>query len=184
MADEPGGISGIGIAVVFAGGILLWSGIKGVTVSGVFKDLIAGKPPTDLPPANPVSAGGLFSVLNPVNLLSATSSGPVSPTGIGVSASNAHNKMLGQQMAAAYGWNSGAQWTALNNLAMSESGWSDTIANPTSNARGIAQNINGWGANYQYGNGPQQIQWFLHYIKIRYGDPVTAWNFHLANNWY
>jgi hypothetical protein len=72
MADQPSsGISGIGIAAVFAGGILLWSAIKGFSVSGVFRNIIAGKDPATLSNVNPVSVGGLF---NPFNLLSSGSS--------------------------------------------------------------------------------------------------------------
>ena len=86
MADQSSsGISGIGIAVVFAGGILVWSGIKGVSVSGLVRDLISGKNPSVakgqpgyLPQTTPVTAGGLFgsiaSAFNPVHLLSASSS--------------------------------------------------------------------------------------------------------------
>jgi hypothetical protein len=87
-------------------------------------------------------------------------------------------------MAAAYGWDSGAEWTALNDVAMEESGWDANAANPSSDARGIAQNINGWSSNYQQGNAAQQIAWMLAYIKQRYGDPIAAQQFHLANNWY
>ena len=29
-----------------------------------------------------------------------------------------------------------------------------------------------------------QFQWIVGYINRRYGDPLTAWNFHLENNWY
>jgi len=181
-ANESG-VSGIGIAAVFAGGILLWSGVKGTAVSGVFRDLISGKDPSKLAQTNPVTTGGLFGGLvgafNPTKLLS-----NVTPTGGGVSGTAAQNKALGQRMAAQYGWGSGEQWTALNNIVMGESGWSDTIKNPTSNASGIAQNINGFGPGYQEGNAPQQIAWLLQYIKDRYGDPITAWQFHLAHGWY
>ena len=178
-----GGVSGIGIAAVFAGGILVWSGVKGLSVSGTFRDLIAGKNPQQLKPVNPVSASELFSPLigslSPTKLLSQ----PVTSTGDGVGGTAAQNKVLGQRMAAAFGW-TGAQWTALNNIVMAESSWNANAANPSSNARGIAQNINGWGPNYQPGNAAQQIAWLLQYIKRRYGDPIRAWQFHLANGWY
>ena len=76
MAEDSGGISGIGVAAIFAGGILVWSGVKGYSVSGVFRDLISGKQPSNLKPANPVSVGGLLSAINPINLLSAGGSSP------------------------------------------------------------------------------------------------------------
>jgi hypothetical protein len=184
MAKEPGGVSGIGIAAVFAGGILVWSGVKGTSVSGIFRDLIAGKDPSKLPQTTPVSVGGLASALNPLKLLSSSPSGTYS--GPQLDQSSQQNRALGQKMASSYGWSSGAQWDALNNLVMGESGWNQHAANPTSNARGIAQNINGWGANYQENNAGQQIQWLLQYIKQRYGDPVSAWNAWQSRNphWY
>lgn len=188
---ESGGISGVGVAAVFAGGLLVWSGIKGYRVSALTRDIISGQNPSALKSELPVTVGGLFSGLLPWN---SGGTGPgsggkpgsnaVTPTGGQVPQSNAANKALGQRMAGSFGWSSGAEWIALNNIVMAESGWSSTIANPTSNARGIAQNINGWGPGYQYGNAPQQIAWLLHYIKTRYGDPITAWQFHLAHGWY
>lgn len=84
------------------------------------------------------------------------------------------NRKLGQQIASSYGWNSGAQWDALNKLIASESGWMDA-ANPNSTARGIGQNINGYGDNYKQGDINGQIEWTYNYIKNRYGDPLKAW---------
>jgi hypothetical protein len=100
MAEDSGGVSGIGVAAVFAGGILLWSGIKGYSVSQVFRDLIAGKSPAKETPAAPVSVGGLFSplihALNPVNLLSSGSgSGTPQMTGTGTGAGwSAHDRSV------------------------------------------------------------------------------------------
>lgn len=88
---------------------------------------------------------------------------------------NAANKTLAQQKAAKLGWDSGAEWTALNNVVMSESGWSSTVQNPNGTAAGIAQNIHGFSDSYQKGNADQQIDWLLSYIKSRYGDPIAAW---------
>lgn len=178
MAEDSGGISGIGIAAIFAGGVLLWSGIKGYSASGVFRDLISGKQPSNLQQVTPVTAGGLFgdiaSAFSPAKLLSAVPPGSVTPSGGQVAQSNAANKALGQKMAAAAGW-TGSEWIALNNLIMGESGWSSTIKNPTSSASGIAQNIQGFGPGYQSGNAPQQIAWLIQYIKGRYGTPSNAW---------
>jgi len=92
---------------------------------------------------------------------------------------NAGNQQTGQQLAAKYGWDKGSQWEALNNVIMSESGWSDA-ANPNSTARGIGQNIHGYGPGYEQGNIPQQIDWTLNYIKNRYGSPEAAWQHKLA----
>jgi hypothetical protein len=173
---ENSGVSGIGVAVLFAGGILVWSGVRGYSVSHI------GKQPTYGQPDNPVSIGGL---LNPLQFFGGGSGNTsVTSTGGSVSGTAAQNKKLGQKMAKSFGWDGGAQWIALNNIIMSESGWSDTAANSTSNARGIGQNINGWSSIYQEGNAAQQIMWTYRYIKQRYGNPVNAWNFHQAHGWY
>jgi hypothetical protein len=88
----------------------------------------------------------------------------------------------GQQMAAARGW-TGSQWDCLDWLWTRESGWNPYAANPTSDARGIPQNINGWGA-YGPGDVPAQITWGLDYIAGRYGTPCAAWAHETADSWY
>jgi hypothetical protein len=104
----------------------------------------------------------------------------------GAATSTAHgNAALGKTMAAAspYGWG-GGQWDCLNWLWTRESGWSDTAANPTSDARGIAQDINGWSSAYPYGDAAAQIRWGLAYIADRYGTPCAAWSHETAAGWY
>lgn len=112
------------------------------------------------------------------------------PTGGGTAAQNA---ALGQKMAAQFGW-TGAQWTALNNIVMAESGWITTIHNGgglgyvPGLAYGIPQALPGTkmasaGADWKT-NPATQIKWMLGYIKSTYGDPIRAWQFHLANGWY
>lgn len=93
------------------------------------------------------------------------------------------NVATGKRMAAAYGW-TGAQWSCLDALWTRESSWSDTAANPTSDARGIAQDINGWSAANPYGNAPAQIAWGLNYIRARYGSPCGAWAHETSAGWY
>ena len=88
----------------------------------------------------------------------------------------------GRQMAAAYGW-TGAQWSCLDALWTRESGWNPYAANPTSDARGIPQDINGW-ADYAPGDVTAQIAWGLSYIRSRYGTPCEAWAHETADSWY
>lgn len=167
-------ISGIALGSVAVGSIFVYAGITGRSVLQSIQAVIQGKSPQTTP-ANAVPISGGTTVTSSVT----STGGTVSNT------SNAQNKALGKLMAASYGWNTGEEWTALDNLVMSESGWSDTILNGQgSGAAGIAQKITGFDSSYQSGNAQQQIAWLLSYIKGRYGDPVTAWNFHLANNWY
>src|SRR5262249_34397816 len=97
-----------------------------------------------------------------------------------------NNAKLGQQMAAAKGW-TGKQWTALNNIAMAESGWRTDAANH-SGAFGIPQalpasKMASAGADWRT-NPRTQIRWMLEYNRSTYGTPERAWQFHLANGWY
>ena len=97
------------------------------------------------------------------------------------------NEALANCMAAAapYDW-TGSQTTCLDELWTEESGFDAYAANPTSDARGIPQNINGWSAGYQPGNASQQVAWGLSYINGRYGTPCAAWTFETSHvpNWY
>jgi hypothetical protein len=109
-------------------------------------------------------------------------SGAADAAGASRMPSASSNVATGQRMAAAYGW-VGAQWSCLDALWTRESGWSAYAANPTSDARGIPQNINGWTA-YAPGDAPAQIAWGLSYIRGRYGDPCTAWSHETTDGWY
>jgi hypothetical protein len=162
-------VSGTAVAAGTAGIILVWSGIQNKAVLATTRSLIAGKKPVPGPASTPSPGSELMNV---------------APTGGTVSGSEAANQALGRLMAAPYGWSTGEQWTALNNIVMAESGWSATVVNPSSTASGIAQNINGFGPGYQSGNAVQQIAWLLAYIKNRYDTPIAAWEFHLANGYY
>jgi hypothetical protein len=164
-------IDGIALGTFAAGLFFVYAGIKGYSVPETIQNVISGKSPANQYQANPVT-------------LTSPAGGTITSTGGQPSGTDAQNKALGQKMAAAYGWGSGQEWTSLNNIAMAESGWSDTVVNPNSSASGIAQKISGWSSDYQKGNAPQQIAWFLQYIKSRYGDPINAWAFHLRNGWY
>jgi hypothetical protein len=96
--------------------------------------------------------------------------------------SDAANAALARQMMPA--WASGSEWAAWNQVAMMESGWSTSAANPTSSARGIAQNISGYGPGYLAGNAASQISWMIQYIQGRYGDPIGALAHENAYHWY
>lgn len=160
---------GVAVAAGTTGIILVWSGVQNRSVLSVTRDLIAGHKPVPGPGTAPLSSG----------------SGTVTPSGNVASAGrDIQNRNLGRLLAAPYGWATGAEWTALDNIVMAESGWSDTITNSSSGAAGIAQDISGFGPGYLAGDATSQINWLLAYIKQRYGDPVKAWQFHLANGWY
>jgi colicin import membrane protein len=165
-------VTGTSLAALAGGSVLLWSAVTGKSVLMITRNVISGGGPGAVPAGSADTAPGAAPG-------SASASG-----GNATGGSDAANEALGRSMAALYGWGTGAEWTALNNIVMAESGWDDEAANRTSDARGIAQNINGWSSSYQEGNASQQIAWLLSYIKGRYGDPIAAWQFHVANGWY
>jgi hypothetical protein len=169
------GVPGLPVAIIAAGGILTWSGIYNQSLSNALGSIISGTAPK----AGPQTATDVSQTTE-----TSPAGGTITSTGGEPSGSDASNQALGKMMAAAYGWSTGSEWTALNNIVMAESGWSSTVVNPSSGAAGIAQNISGFSSSYQSGNASQQIAWLLSYIKSRYGDPVAAWSFHLANGWY
>lgn len=171
-----GRISGTAAGAIGAGAVLAYAGIKGYSIPKTLQLLVQGKSPAGQAQATGI-AGAASSPSSP-------GSGSSSAGNPAKGTTDAQNQALGKQLAAAYGWSTGQEWTDLNNIAEAESGWSDTVVNGSSGAAGIAQNIDGWSSDYQEGNAPQQIAWFLSYIKSRYGDPIAAWAFHLAHGWY
>jgi colicin import membrane protein len=164
-------IPGVPLALVAGGAVLVYSGVENRPVADIFRGLARGQAPA------PGPGGAVATLTSPAG-------GTITSQGGQPAGSGAANQALGRVLAAPYGWAAGAEWTALNNIAMAESGWSDTVVNPASGAAGIAQNIAGFGPGYESGNATQQIMWLLAYIKSRYGDPIAAWQFHLANGYY
>lgn len=166
------GVSTAGVAILGGGFLFLWSGIHGASVTGSLRDLISGKPASS-------------STVYPIG---GTAGGDVTSQGGNPgSVSTQANQATGKLMAAGYGWSVGAEWTALNNVVMAESGWDNTAQNPTSTAYGIPQFLDTTWSSVGYSKTSDpvtQIAAMLKYIKQRYGDPVAAWQFHLANGWY
>lgn len=82
-------------------------------------------------------------------------------------------KRIVRAIAAQYGWGSGREWQALDQLIQRESGWDPTIKNPNSSAAGLFQKMTSI-------HGPLeptiagQARWGLNYIKNRYGSPSAA----------
>ncbi len=165
------GVSGTAVAATAAGGVLVWSGLKGARVSGSLRNLLSGEAPPKASGAEAITAPG------------GTAAPAATSLGALLGGNDAQNQALGQQMCAQAGW-TGAQWSAFNWIAETESSWSDTVVNPSSGAAGIAQNISGFGPGYESGNAGQQIAWMISYIQGRYGTPVQAKAFHQANGWY
>jgi hypothetical protein len=134
--------------------------------------------------ASAVAAGLLLAGLHshlPVTAHAATAaSGATMPV--------SGNVALGQQMASAYGWGSGAEWACLDELWTRESGWRMVWNYQGSGAYGIPQalpaaKMASAGADYMT-DPATQIRWGLSYIRSTYGDPCTAWAHEEANSWY
>lgn len=179
-------VSGLAVAYTTLGGVLLWSGIKGETLAQTVKDIASGKPPQ----SNQEPIGSPTVSVGQGSASSSSGSNPGSPPGAGngcTASQTAANKTTGQLMAGAYGWGSGAEWTALNNIVMAESGWCNNAQNPGSTAYGIGQFLDSTWASVGYHKSSDpitQIAAMLAYIKQSYGDPIKAWAFHVANGYY
>jgi hypothetical protein len=164
------------------GAIVAWSGVKGKGISAVTRDILSGQSPKSAVKANSISSSSDESAYI-ADVSAATGSGPCP------AATVARNQALGRVLATGYGWGTGAQWTALDNLWTRESGWCNTIANADSGAYGIAQALPPTkypAAGQQMGgsDASTQIQWGLAYIQSTYGDPVTAWQHEVSDGWY
>lgn len=92
-----------------------------------------------------------------------------------------------RSLAAGYKWNKGAQWAALINLIMSESGGSNTAQNPTSTAFGRFQFLDDtWDdvGGHKTSDSHLQNVYGLRYVDQRYDSPIGAWAFKQAHNYY
>lgn len=162
-------------------------------------DKAAAKTPSESTPAlelNPALNALTNTTSMKLALLAAQAAQPQAPadySGVGHGGDPHDNIQLAKRMASRMGWTD-AQWRSLRKLGNLESGWRKDAANPTSSARGIPQAMmsvhfgddwrNNPAAQRFLRNAKVQISWMLSYIKDRYGDPVAALRFHLANGYY
>jgi hypothetical protein len=159
---------------VAAGSLLLYSALKGKSFTGALHSVISGQAPgmagdVSIPGSTGTGRGG------------GTGGVPPSP------ASAAKNKAIAQAMCAAVGW-VGPQWTAFTQIVGEEDASWDVHAQNPSGAYGIPQALPGSkmasaGPDWQ-NSAATQIKWMIGYIRTRYGTPVKAQAFHLANGWY
>ena len=176
--------SGAAVAYCAAGGIILYSGIKGATIADTVKAVLAGN--LNVTGTEPVLSGG-----------GSGGSGTAAPgdTGAanaGAAANQALAKKIIQANPAYAGWDTGQEWADLVSLWNKESTWSNTADNPDSGAYGIPQALPytkmpkaAWPPSAGGSADPAtQIEWGLAYIAQRYGNPVMAWAHETANGWY
>lgn len=167
------------ILISVAGGVFIYSGFKGLTISQTIRDLVSGKNPAK-DAAQIGGDGGTGGVpgsfderkSRTVNVGAAQAGREYPP---------AQARAMAKQMAESYGWSSGQQWSALVTLWNNESGWRNTAYNKASGATGIPQAVPPTKLPAA-GQAPTfdpaaQIGWGLSYIKERYGNPVSALRF-------
>lgn len=96
------------------------------------------------------------------------------------------NRTLAKLIAQSFGWGSGAEWRAFDALEMSEAGYNENAQNPTSTAYGMGQFLDStWAAFGPKTSNPfKQLLYMMRYIGGRFGDPIRAWAFHRAHNYY
>ena len=187
-------ISGTALATLGVGTVFLYSGVKGVSPLLVVQKLVKGQTPATVAPRAATGAVA-SSVTGEAN----------SPAAV---ASGGSVQAIFQATATQYGWGSGSEWQALQNIEMNEAGYNPNAVNPSSGALGLAQALGHGNANTAgtlgneyggYGLTDAQAQqansgdpatqalWMMGYIQSRYGDPATAWaQYHHADgtNWY
>ena len=96
-------------------------------------------------------------------------------------------RTIARALLAEFGY-SADQFSCLDSLWMSESGWRVDADNPNSSAYGIPQALPGSkmaseGADWAT-NPVNQIRWGLGYIQGRYGSPCSALSFKHGRGWY
>jgi hypothetical protein len=183
-------ISAGAVVYTVAGGLILYSGVKGDTLADMGKAVLTG---------NLGSITDTETIGTP-SIGVSTAASPGSDSGTGgttdagtASESAAANQAVAKQIiqanSAYKGWDTGQNWTDLVSLWNQESGWSATAYNASSGAYGIAQALpaSKYPAAGQKSGGSNpgaQISWGLSYIKQRYGSPALAWAHEQSNNWY
>ena len=192
-------VNGAALASVVAGSVFLYAGIKGKSISQAVQYVIQGKNPAQSPQTNAIAD---------VSITDATSSGGGGGGSSTVANANATGVAALKNAAKPHGWDTGAQWQALNALEMSEAGYNAKAKNPSSGALGMAQALGhgkgqatagtlgneygGYGLTdaqaklANSGNAAWQAVWMCNYIATNgnFHDPISAWAWHRAHNWY
>lgn len=186
----PSNIKAAPLVAALAGGILLWSGVKGRSISQSLRSVLAGQNPENATQVTAIvgSDTGPASPADPISTGNSTYNEQV-PNTTNIGGGAAQNQAIGRLLAAPYGWSAGENWTDLLALWTRESGWSNVAKNPSSGAYGIAQALpeSKYPPAGQESGGSSasaQIQWGLQYINSRYGSPSAAWAHETSMGWY
>jgi resuscitation-promoting factor RpfB len=203
-----GTISGFSLAYTAVGGVVLWSGIKGWSISDTFKALLTGTTPTssseNIPVGGTSATAASGAASNSSNLTNVPGTN-IGPTTSAPSSTDATTAL--QEAAAARGWGTGSEWTALQNVEMAEAGFNPEATNASSGAFGLAQalghgtsgtacpstGVNEYGGygltdaqaqGANCGDAGDQALWMVNYIADTYGDPEAAWAHEQSAGWY
>ena len=168
------------------GALFVYGGLTGKSPLKILGSVIKGQAPATVTASSNLGTPSTSPGGTP-GAVPSSSGNPGATNGCS-GAQTAANRATGRLMATAYGWGAGAQWNALDVMIGSqESGWCNVAQNPGSTAFGIGQFLDTTWATVGYSKSSDpvtQIAAMLAYIKQRYGNPVAAEQFHLANNWY
>ena len=185
----PARINGFSLAYTALGGVVLWSGIKGTTLSSTFRGLLSGQAPSA--DQEQIATAATSTTGSSGSSPASGSTAAAGNTGADT-ASAAANQAIGKMLAAPYGWSTGTQWSDLVSLWNQESGWDNTADHASSGAYGIPQALPytkmpkaAWPPSAGgSASATAQISWGLSYIKSTYGSPEGAWAHEVANDWY
>jgi resuscitation-promoting factor RpfB len=176
----PGTVNGWTVGYAAVGGLVLWSGIAGTSLSATVKGALAGQSPSQLPDTEPITP----ATASAAGTGAPAASAPAGNTGAANSTAAA-NQAIAKVLAAPYGWSTGTQWDDLVSLWNAESGWSATAVNPTSGATGIPQlNPSAHAVPPGWSSATVQVTWGLAYIASTYGSPSAAWAHEESDGWY
>lgn len=149
-------ISGVGVAYATAGGILLWSGLKGQKVSDLVQSITKGNlnaPVTESLTGQGIQLTGSFgSSSASATTAAANTSADTAATGVGATGpapgadTSIQNYNTARLIASTYGWGTGQEWASLTHVINAESGGNPTARN-ASGAYGIAQALGHGTAN-------------------------------------
>lgn len=173
-------INGFSVAYTAVGGLVLWSGIAGTSISATLKAAIGGQTPSQIPQTEGIAqtAAVVPGAASPGTAAAAGNTGAAN-------SSAAANQATAKILAAPFGWSTGTQWADLVSLWNQESGWNASAVNPTSGATGIPQLLPSAHAVPPGWSSPTvQITWGLTYIAGRYGSPAAAWAHETEFGWY
>ena len=124
----PPKVNGFSVAYTAAGGIILWSGIKGSSISDTVRSVLAGSTSPPVTESLPAASGSGAPAACAAPVAAAGNTGASSATA-------AQNQATAKILAAPFGWSTGTQWTDLVKLWNQESGWNAAAVNPSSGLR-------------------------------------------------